>query len=89
MNNYWTEVLATRQRDAVIQTLENDQLPDEEAALLAQAKRCSDLLIDTETDGPAENAGLVQNGECTEVYNDGRFVIYDFAGADAVHAAAK
>lgn len=49
LNNYWTEVLATRQRDAVIQTLENDQLPDEEAALLAQAKRCSDLLIDTET----------------------------------------
>ena len=47
------------------------------------------LLIDTETDGPAESAGLVQNGECTEVYNDGRFVIYDFAGADAVHAAAK
>lgn len=47
------------------------------------------LLIDTETDGPAENAGLVQNGECTEVYNDGRFVIYDFAGADAVHAAAR
>ena len=47
------------------------------------------LLIDTETDGPAESAGLVQNGECTEVYNDGRFVIYDFASADAVHAAAK
>ena len=47
------------------------------------------LVIDTETDGPAESAGLVQNGECTEVYNDGRFVIYDFAGADAVHAAAK
>lgn len=23
------------------------------------------LLIDTETDGPAESAGLVQNGECT------------------------
>ena len=49
LNNYWTEVLSTRQQDAVIQTLENDQLPDEEAALLAQAKRCSDLLIDTET----------------------------------------
>ena len=49
MNNYWTEVLSTRRQDAVIQTLENDQLPDEEAALLAQAKRCSDLLIDTET----------------------------------------
>ena len=47
------------------------------------------LLIDTETDGPAESAGLVQKGECTEVYNDGRFVIYDFAGADAVHAAAR
>ena len=49
LNNYWTEVLATRQRDEVIETLENDPLPDEEAAHLAQAKRCSDLLIDTET----------------------------------------
>ena len=38
LDNYWTEVLATRQRDEVIQTLENGHLPDGEAALLAQAK---------------------------------------------------
>lgn len=47
------------------------------------------LLIDTETDGPAENAKLIQYGDCTEVYNDGRYVIYDFADADALHAAAQ
>ena len=35
LDNYWTEVLATRQRDEVIQTLENGHLPDGEAALLA------------------------------------------------------
>ena len=47
------------------------------------------VFIDTETDGPAENAKLIQYGDCTEVYNDGRYVIYDFADADALHAAAQ
>lgn len=47
------------------------------------------LLIDTETDGAAEDSKLVQYGDCTEVYNDGRFVIYDFADAAAVHEAAE
>ena len=49
LENYWNEVLAARRRDTVIQTLESYRLPDGEAALLAQAKRSSDLLIDTET----------------------------------------
>lgn len=49
LGNYWDEVLSTKQRDTVIQTLEQYRLPEEEAELLAQAKRCSDLLIDTET----------------------------------------
>ncbi|WP_455500254.1 hypothetical protein [Gemmiger sp.] len=47
------------------------------------------LLIDTETDDAAEDSKLVQYGDCTEVYNDGRFVIYDFADAAAVHEAAE
>ena len=74
-----------------LQSLDEDYVPNwlQRKEHLTTDPQHPFLLIDTETDGPAESAGLVQNGECTEVYNDGRFVIYDFAGADAVHAAAK
>ena len=47
------------------------------------------LLIDTETDYAADDAQLVKYGNCTEVYNDGRYVIYDFADAAAAHEAAQ
>ena len=47
------------------------------------------LLIDTETDYAADDAQLVKYGDCTEVYNDGRYVIYDFADAAAAHEAAQ
>ena len=47
------------------------------------------LLIDTETDYAADDAQLVKYGSCTEVYNDGRYVIYDFADAAAAHEAAQ
>lgn len=47
------------------------------------------LLIDTETDGPVEGAGLVQHGGCKQVYNDGRYVIFAFDSASSVHAAAE
>ena len=68
LDNYWTEVLATRQRDEVIQTLENGHLPDGEAALLAQAKRCSDLLIDTET--RSMHLILAAAGQSAEDFSD-------------------
>ena len=42
LNNYWTEVLATRQRDAVIQTLENDQLTRSMHLILAAAGQNAD-----------------------------------------------
>ena len=47
------------------------------------------ILIDTETDGPVEEVPLVQHGGCTEVYNDGRYVVYAFDSAEAVHAASE
>ena len=47
------------------------------------------LLIDTETDYAADDVQLVKYGNCTEVYNDGRYVIYDFADAAAAHEAAQ
>ena len=68
LDNYWAEVLDTKQRDEVIQTLENDHLPDEEEALLAQAKRCSDLLIDTET--RSMHLVLAAAGQSAEDFSD-------------------
>lgn len=49
LKNYWDEVCVARRRDIVIRTLEGFALPKEESELLAEAKRNSDLLIDTET----------------------------------------
>ena len=46
------------------------------------------LLIDTETDGAAEEMGLVEYGDCEKVYDDGRYEVYAFASAADVHAAA-
>lgn len=46
------------------------------------------VLIDTETDGPVEEIGIIRHGGCSEVYNDGRYVVYAFAsGEDAVAAS--
>ena len=74
-----------------LQSLDRDDVPNwlQPKSHLTTDPEHPFLLIDTETDGPAENAKLVQYGDCTEVYNDGRYVIYDFADADAVHAAAQ
>lgn len=47
--NYWHEVEVEQQREQVIAALENLDLPEQEAMLLAEAKRYSDILIDTET----------------------------------------
>ncbi len=46
------------------------------------------ILIDTQTDGAVEDIPLVQYGGCTEVYNDGRYVVYAYDSADAMHAAS-
>ena len=46
------------------------------------------ILIDTETDGPVDEVPLVQHGGCTEVYNDGRYVVYTYDSAEAMHAAS-
>ncbi len=93
LDNYWTEVLSTKQRDEVIQTLENAQLPDEEEALLAQAKRCSDLLIDTET--RSMHLILAAAGQSAEDFPDEplhRYVLRvmetPLSGADAALSAA-
>lgn len=47
--NYWYEVEDERRRDTVIDELVHYNLPQQEKALLEQAKSYSDLLIETET----------------------------------------
>ena len=45
---YWEEINDTRTRDHVISRLQELNSPDEELALLAEAKKNSDALVDTE-----------------------------------------
>lgn len=46
------------------------------------------LLVDTETDGTAEDMGLIRYGGCDLIYEDGRYQVYAFDSAADVHAAA-
>ncbi len=47
------------------------------------------VLVDTATDGPAEECGLIKNGHGTAVYNDGRYAVYAFDSSDNLCAAAE
>ena len=89
--NAMTELTSGKLEVWTLQSLDRDDVPNwlQPKSHLATDPEHPFLLIDTETDGPAENAKLIQYGDCTEVYNDGRYVIYDFADADALHAAAQ
>lgn len=89
--NAMTELTSGKLEVWTLQSLDRDDVPNwlQPKSRLTTDPEHPFLLIDTETDGPAENAKLIQYGDCTEVYNDGRYVIYDFADADAVHAAAQ
>lgn len=89
--NAMTELTSGKLEVWTLQSLDRDDVPNwlQPKSHLTTDPEHPFLLIDTETDGPAENAKLIQYGDCTEVYNDGRYVIYDFAGADALHAAAQ
>ena len=89
--NAMTELTSGKLEVWTLQSLDRDDVPNwlQPKSHLTTDPEHPFLLIDTETDGPAENAKLVQYGDCTEVYNDGRYVIYDFADADALHAAAQ
>ena len=89
--NAMTELTSGKLEVWTLQSLDRDDVPNwlQPKSHLTTDPEHPFLLIDTETDGPAENARLIQYGDCTEVYNDGRYVIYDFADADALHAAAQ
>ena len=89
--NAMTELTSGKLEVWTLQSLDRDYVPNwlQPKSHLTTDPEHPFLLIDTETDGPAENAKLIQYGNCTEVYNDGRYVIYDFADADALHAAAQ
>ena len=89
--NAMTELTSGKLEVWTLQSLDRDDVPNwlQPKSHLTTDPEHPFLLIDTETDGPSENAKLVQYGDCTEVYNDGRYVIYDFADADALHAAAQ
>lgn len=47
------------------------------------------LVVDTQTDGDVEDMGLITDGNCEKVYDDGRYLVYVFASAEDVHAAAE
>ncbi|NCC41998.1 MAG: response regulator [Clostridia bacterium] len=47
--NYWYEIHETKQREEAIQDFESSNPPQEEKELLEEAKRYSDLLVETET----------------------------------------
>lgn len=89
--NAMTELTSGKLEVWTLQSLDRDDVPNwlQPKSHLTTDPEHPFLLIDTETDGSAENAKLIQYGDCTEVYNDGRYVIYDFADADALHAAAQ
>lgn len=89
--NAMTELTSGKLEVWTLQSLDRDDVPNwlQPKSHLTTDPEHPFLLIDTETDGPAENAKLIQYGDCTEVYNDARYVIYDFADADALHAAAQ
>ena len=89
--NAMTELTSGKLEVWTLQSLDRDYVPNwlQPKSHLTTDPEHPFLLIDTETDGPAENAKLIRYGDCTEVYNDGRYVIYDFADADALHAAAQ
>lgn len=89
--NAMTELTSGKLEVWTLQSLDRDDVPNwlQPKSHLTTDPEHPFLLIDTETDGPAENAKLIQYSDCTEVYNDGRYVIYDFADADALHAAAQ
>lgn len=89
--NAMTELTSGKLEVWTLQSLDRDDVPNwlQPKSHLTTDPEHPFLLIDTETDGPAENAKLIQYGDCTEVYNDGRYVIYDFADVDALHAAAQ
>ena len=89
--NAMTELTSGKLEVWTLQSLDRDDVPNwlQPKSHLTTDPEHPFLLIDTETDGLAENAKLIQYGDCTEVYNDGRYVIYDFADADALHAAAQ
>ena len=89
--NAMTELTSGKLEVWTLQSLDRDDVPNwlQPKSHLTTDPEHPFLLIDTETDGPAESAKLIQYGDCTEVYNDGRYVIYDFADADALHAAAQ
>lgn len=89
--NAMTELTSGKLEVWTLQSLDRDDVPNwlQPKSHLTTDPEHPFLLIDTETDGPAGNAKLIQYGDCTEVYNDGRYVIYDFTDADALHAAAQ
>lgn len=68
--NYWYDVLDARTRDNVINTLKDYDPPDTEGKMLSEAKRYSDLLINTETE--SMKLMLLSMGKSAEdfIYDD-------------------
>ena len=68
--NYWEEIFETKQREQAIAAFENSDSPEKERILLEQAKKYSDLLVETET--YSMKLVLMSEGKTAEdyVYNE-------------------
>lgn len=66
--NYWYEIYVNRERDAAIEIFEQSNPPDQEKALLEEAKEQSDYLVGTET--LSMKLVLLSRGENAETYAD-------------------
>lgn len=74
-----------------LMSLNDDVVPDwlQEKDHLTTDPEKPFLLVDTETDGAAEDMGLIRYGDCRKVYEDSRYAVYAFDSAADVHAAAE
>ena len=72
--NYWNEIFHTKERERVISAFENNQdSPENEKKLLQEAKKYSDLLVETET--CSMKLVLLSKGDTVQSYADDKQVM--------------
>lgn len=87
MTNYWTEINVTRTRDIVIEELKRNDPSAEERALLAEAKKHSDDLVETERH--SMRLVLESMGERTQDIHQPEVAGYTLTPADEVLSPAQ
>lgn len=93
---FWNSNALTEYTNGKVQTWTLYSVDDDSLWAWLQKKEHMDvdpqnpfLLIDTVADYDGKRPALAENGDCQEIYNDGRYAVYLFDSAKAVHAAAE